>query len=291
MQREPMFSDTKQTQDTKVKRTAKNSVFLDLFQNKSYLLKLYKTLHPEDTTATEDSLTDVTIENVLTDNLYNDLGFIVGNKLMILIEAQSTWTMNILVRVLLYLAQSYHEYFQHTSQNYYKSRKVKMPKPELYVIFTGNKGRKPDKISLSKEFFEGADIDIEVKAKVIYESDKDDIINQYIIFCKVYNEQTKQHGMTRKAVTETIRICKDKNILREYLAGREKEVVTIMMSLFDEEQIMKSFIKSERHDEARETAERMIKDGEMSLEKIARYVPSLSMDELKELEAKVMQLA
>ena len=97
--------------------------------------------------------------------------------------------------------------------------------------------------------------------------------------------------MTRKAVTETIRICKDRNVLREYLLDREKEVVTIMMSLFDEEQIMKSFIKSERHDEARETAERMIKDGEMSLEKIARYVPSLSMDELKELEAEVMPLA
>ena len=75
---------------------------------------------------------------------------------MILIEAQSTWTMNILVRVLLYLAQSYHEYFQRTSQNYYKSKKVKVPKPELYVIFTGSKGRKPDKIFMSKEFFEGA---------------------------------------------------------------------------------------------------------------------------------------
>ena len=128
-----------------------------------------------------------------------------------------------------------------------KSKKVKMPKSELYVIFTGNKGWKPDKISLSKEFFEGADIDIEVKAKVIYESDTDDIINQYIIFCKVFNEQTKQHGMTQKAVTETIRICKDRNVLREYLFDREKEVVTIMMSLFDDEQIMKSFIKSERH--------------------------------------------
>ena len=136
-----MQDDTKLTQEVKAmrhmaKRTAKNSVFVDLFQNKSYLLKLYKTLHPEDTAATEDSLTDVTIENVLTDNLYNDLGFIVGNKLMILIEAQSTWTMNILVRVLLYLAQSYHEYFQRTSQNYYASRKVKMPKPELYVILS-----------------------------------------------------------------------------------------------------------------------------------------------------------
>ena len=34
------------------KRTAKNSVFLDLFQDKKNLLKLYKTLHPEDTDAT-----------------------------------------------------------------------------------------------------------------------------------------------------------------------------------------------------------------------------------------------
>ncbi len=286
-----MQDNPKQTQEIKAKRTAKNSVFFDLFQNKRYLLKLYKTLHPEDETATEDSLTDVTITNVLTDNLYNDLGFIANNKLMILVEAQSTWTVNILVRVLLYLAQSYHEYFQRTCQDYYKSKKVKMPKPELYVIFTGNKGRKPEKLLLSEEFFESADIDIEVKAKVIYESDTDDIINQYIIFCKVFNEQTGQYGMTRKAVTETIRICKDRNILREYLLDREMEVVTIMMSLFDEEQIMKSFIKSERHDEARETAERMIKMGKLSLDEVALCVPLLSLDELKELEAEVMQLA
>lgn len=104
-------------EEIKINHTAKNSVFVDLFQNKSYLLKLYQTLHPEDTTATEDSLTDVTIKNVLTDSLYNDLGFIVNDdKLMILIEAQSTWSVNILVRILLYLAQSYHEYFQKTSQ-------------------------------------------------------------------------------------------------------------------------------------------------------------------------------
>ncbi len=285
-----MQDESKQTQKVMAKRTAKNSVFLDLFQNKSYLLKLYKTLHPEDEAATEDSLTDVTIENVLTDNLYNDLGFIVNNKLMILIEAQSTWTMNILVRVLLYLAQSYHEYFQRTSQNYYKSRKVKMPRPELYIIFTGNKGRKPDKISLSKEFFEGADIDIEVKAKVIYESDTEDIINQYIIFCKVFNGQTKQYGMTQKAVTETIRICKDRNILREYLLDREKEVVTIMMSLFDEEEIMKMFGRGERHDANRETAERLIKMGKLSFEEIANGT-GLSIEEVEEIGTDVMQLA
>lgn len=285
-----MQDETKQVQEIMAKRTAKNSVFLNLFQDKSYLLKLYKTLHPEDTAATEDSLTDVTIENVLTDNLYNDLGFIVGNKLMILVEAQSTWTMNILVRVLLYLAQSYHEYFQRTSQNYYKSKKVKMPKPELYVIFTGNKGRKPDRISLSKEFFEGADIDIEVKAKVIYESNEDDIINQYIIFCKVFNEQTKMHGMTRKAVTETIRICKDRNVLRDYLLKKEKEVVTIMMSLFDEEQIVRSFIKSEKYDLAKEKAILMLRDGKITIDEVSLYFPELLESDIKELEEEIVQL-
>lgn len=68
-----------------------------------------------------------------------------------------------------------------------------------------------------------------------------------------------------------------------------------MMSLFDEEQIMKSFIKSERHESvqesARKTAKKLIKKGKMSLDEIADCVSSLSLDELKELEAEVMQLA
>ena len=47
----------------------------------------------------------------------------------------------------------------------------------------------------------------------------------------------------KQAVTETIRICKDKNILKQYLSNKEVEVVTIMMSLFDDEQIMKTYTK------------------------------------------------
>ncbi len=291
-----MSDDTKQTQGVKAKRTAKNSVFLDLFQDKKNLLKLYKTLHPEDTDATEDTLDIVTIDNVLTDNLYNDLGIMVGNnRLLLLLEAQSSWTVNILIRILLYLAQSYHEYFERTSQSLYKSKNVKMPKPELYVIFTGNKGRKPDTISLSKEFSDGVDIGIEVKAKVIYESETEDIINQYIIFCKVFDEQRKLYGMTEQTVRETIRICKDRNVLKEYLMNREVEVVTIMMSLFNDEQIMKTYWKDMEntlaHKKDRETAERLIKKGKMSLEDIADCVPALSFDELKEIETEVMQLA
>lgn len=68
-----------------------------------------------------------------------------------------------------------------------------------------------------------------------------------------------------------------------------------MMSLFDEEEIMKSFIRSERYEAAqeiaRETAKKMIKKGKMTLDEIADCVPLLSLDELKEIEAEVIQLA
>ena len=97
--------------------------------------------------------------------------------------------------------------------------------------------------------------------------------------------------MTQKAVTETIRICKDRNVLREYLLDREKEVVMIMMSLFDEEQIMKSFIKSERADEARENARIMLKNGRISVDEIPSFFPKLTLEDAKELEAEIMQLA
>ena len=73
------------------------------------------------------------------------------------------------------------------------------------------------------------------------------------------------------------------------------EVVTIMMSLFDEEQILRTYAKDIEKETERKTerkaAERMIRKGKMTLEEIADCVSSLSFDELKEIEAEVMQLA
>ena len=106
--------------------------------------------------------------------------------------------------------------------------------------------------------------------KTLHPEDTDeteDIINQYIIFCKVFDEQRKLYGMTEQTVRETIRICKDRNVLKEYLMNREMEVVTIMMSLFNDEQIIKTYWKDMEntltdkitHDKDREIAERLIK--------------------------------
>ena len=223
----------------KTKRTVKDSVFTNLFGNSKYLLQLYQFLHPEDTGVREEDLKTVTLENIFTDDVYNDLGFTKGDKLMVLMEAQSTWTVNIIIRALEYLANSYRRYFSENGQDLYSSKKVTLPKPELYVIYTGNRKRRPEEIKLSEEFFQGEKVAIEVTVKMIYDGKKGDIVNQYVTFTKVLDEQVKIYGRNKKAVQETIRICKDKNILKEYLENKESEVVDIMMQLYDQQEIMR----------------------------------------------------
>ena len=173
---------------------------------------------------------------------------------MILTEAQTTWTMNIIIRALMYLVQSYHEYFERRNDNLYGSKKVKLPKAELYVIFTGKRVSKPEYVSLSEEFWGGEKRAIDVKVKMIYDGKDNDIISQYVAFTKVYDEQVKLYGRTREAVTNTINICKDRDVLKEYLSSREKEVVDMMMTLFDEEQVMRAYVESEKKEAAEEAA-------------------------------------
>ena len=249
-------------------------------------MQLYQALHPEDRDVTEDDLQDVTVSNVLGNEVYNDRGFRVGAKLLILIEVQSTWTVNIIFRALMYLVQTYREYFKSTGQSLYGSRKLKMPVPELYVIYTGARKDRPEEISLSKEFFGGKEICLDVKMKIIYDVREGDIINQYVAFKKVCNEQVKVYGRTRKAIQEVIRICKDKDVLKEYLESREQEVLDMMMELFDEQEVLRSYVQSEKHDAveeaAKETAKRFLKMGKLSIEEVAAG-SGLTVEEVEEL--------
>lgn len=266
------------------KKTAKDSVFRDLFENPKYLLQLYQSLHPEDTETTLEQIGSVTIKNVLLDQMYNDLGFTVGSKLLLLVEAQSTWSVNIVIRVLLYLASTWQEYIESNKLNVYGSRKVVLLKPELYVIYTGDRKDRPEWLSLSEEFFPEAEAAfVDVKVKVIYDGQKGDIINQYVTFTKVYNEQVKLHGRTRKAVLETIRICRDRDVLTEYLHGREKEVIDIMMTLFEQEYAV------ERYGDEREATGEMKAKRETALKMKNKGYPDATIADILEVGVNIVQ--
>lgn len=275
-----------------MKRTVKDSVFTNLFSIPKYLLELYRALHPEDTMTTEQDITNVTIKNILTDYQYNDLGFRIGDTVLLLLEAQSTWSANIIIRILMYLMQTYNDYCTANGLDLYSSTKVKLPKPELYVIYTGNRKSRPEYITLKDEFFDGQDVAVDAKVRCIYDGKPGDIINQYVTFTKVANDQMKEHGRTRKAVEETIRICIDDHILAEYLKEREVEVMDIMTALFDDEEIERRYhlrLKREYSEKYTKETERKIAGnllalGTMSHEKIAECT-GLSVSEVENLSS------
>ena len=273
-------------------RNAKASVFEDLFSDPKNLLALYKALHPEDTTATEDDLKHVELRNILTKGRYNDLGFMVGSRLMILVEAQSTWSVNIIPRCFMYLADTWNQFFIAEGSDLYGSKAVAIPEPELYVIYTGDRQIEKESVSLTDEFFGGKKTAVETIVKVLQYDGGTDIIDQYITFCKVLDGQREVYpDDPRKATQEAIRICMEDGVLKEYLHERSKEVVNIMLTLYSQEQATKMMLATERKEalaegraegktqQAKETAKSLYALG-IEIEKIAKGV-GYTVDDVK----------
>ena len=107
--------------------------------------------------------------------------------------------------MLLYLAATYKEYVEECKLNLYGTAPVKIPRPELYVVYTGNRTDVPEALRLS-DLYEGTGtVDVEVKA--LRGNGTGDIVDQYVRFCRVSDEERKKHGRSRKAIEETLRRC------------------------------------------------------------------------------------
>ena len=217
------------------KRDVKDSLFTFVFKQPEYTRALYLQLHPEDPDVTDEDFKLVTLENVLVVGQYNDIGIQVRDKLIFLVEAQSTFSENIPLRMLMYLASTYKEYVEEHKLSLYREKRVSIPRPELYVVYTGEKKNVPDTLALS-DLYDG-DGDVEVKVKVLRDDGSGDILDQYIEFSQIFDRQVRLYGRTQRAMDETLRICLERGILKPFLESRKKEVLDIMTTLFDQRQI------------------------------------------------------
>lgn len=247
-------------------RQAKDHVFVDMFSRKEYCLQLYNALHPEETDVTEADIDNITISHVIVDKPYNDLGFTVKNRLLVLVEAQSTWSNNILLRLLLYLADTVHGIIRdHEDWDIHSTAPLPVPVPEFYVIFTGRRSDVPEEISLRRDFFHDSPTGLDLTARVISMEGTEDIIGQYIIYAHVFDQQITKYGYVRRAVEETIRICKDRGALKAYLTSHEKEIMNGMMLLFDQEESVRRYGRTMRTEgqkiEKEMSARRIVRNG------------------------------
>lgn len=79
------------------------------------------------------------------------------------------------------------------------------------------------------------------------------------------DEQVRLHGRSKTAIEETIRICKERGILRDYLEKREARVMSIMDTLFNQDVVFERYVNEEKKEAAKEAtrniAVRMIELG------------------------------
>ena len=118
-------------------------------------------------------------------------------------------------------------------QSEHVEKKVLLPKPDMYVVYTGSKNVS-DEVSFSQTYFDG-DSPLDLKVKVLKNSGKDTLHGQYIGFSRVYDEQRKLYGNKLECIRETIRICIEKGYLTEFLGIHKQEVTTMLSELFDEQ--------------------------------------------------------
>ena len=92
------------------------------------------------------------------------------------------------------------------------------------------------------EFFPTGGCDLDVTVHVIqFDANKNDIINQYIAFCRVFDDLRKKYGYSPQTIRDTLCICRDKDILAEYVKKMENEIMNIMEYMFDQDNVTRLY--------------------------------------------------
>jgi len=121
----------------RVSRNYRDNMFKDLFSREEYLLRLYKWKHPDDRRTT---ISDIRLEG-LTDcisvGIKNGLGFSVRGRRIVLVEAQTTLSLNILPRMLGYLIDTWNIEPMRQRGDFHAWGRAPISKPGFLIINTG----------------------------------------------------------------------------------------------------------------------------------------------------------
>ena len=256
------------TSKNKPNYTLKDSLFIDLFSDKMRLIQLYKSLINDQRQINPEDIEILTIQNIILRGIYNDLGFRVKDEIIILMEAQTTYTTNIVLRILFYLSETLKNYIIDSSENknlneLYNTKPRIIPKIKLFVVYTGDKMMQDHDLHLKDVMVENDIIsDIDMKVRVLCTGNKKSILGQYILFTQIYTKQKKECKDIETAVKNTIEICMNDEILKEYLDYRKMEVQEMITAFTTQEEAFESFLKDEVKRGRKEGEEKGRKEGE-----------------------------
>ena len=245
-----------------VNREYKSTVFVKLFSDTGTLLELYNALSGG-SYGTETAVEINTLDDVLFMDLMNDISFTVGDKIVILIEHQSTISENLPLRFLLYMARVYEKIIDRKAV--YRQKLMPIPAPEFIVLYNGKSDFPDEKeLRLSDAFRkipEHAEkygsLELTVRILNINPGHNEEIIKKsatlsgYVIFMHKVREGIEGGQELVAAVTDAIKYCENNQILQPFLADHASEVFNMLTTEFKMEDAIEVW-KEEGREEGRE---------------------------------------
>jgi hypothetical protein len=264
-------------------RKYKDSVFSLLFSDPDLLRELYGAI--EDVKLPPDiPITINTLEGVLYMTLLNDLSFAIADKLVILIEHQSTINPNMALRLLMYIARVYEKIT--AGRVIFGRKRLSIPRPEFIVLYNGTAPYPDEAVLKLSEAFEGAgflglpggapQLELVVKVYNINEGHNEGIAGR----CRVLKEYRTFIGKAREygaegtggkgelsegereeAIRDAVRWCIEHDILKEFLRKHGAEVTNMLMTEWKLDEVLAVRERDAREEGLEEGLERGLEQG------------------------------
>lgn len=225
-------------------RMYKSRIFAMLFSDRNELLKLYNAING--TSYDDPDLLQVnTLENAVYMSMQNDVSFIIDMRLN-LYEHQSTYSPNLPVRYLLYVADVYSDYTK--DMNLYGTKAVKLPTPR-FVIFYNGQAEQPDRKELKlSELFSIPDAYPSLELKAVMLNINKGHNRKLMETCRTLQDYAEYTFRVREyaaempldlAVEQAITECISEGILADFLRKNRAEAKKVSIYEYDEERHMR----------------------------------------------------
>jgi hypothetical protein len=233
-------------QEVRPNEKHKSSVFSLLFSNPDTLRELYSAI--EGVNLPPDIPVSInTISNALVKGKINDVSFIIDNRLVVIIEHQSTINENMPLRIFNYIQKIYEKIIDF--EKVYKEKRIKIPKPEFIVLYNGEKPY-PEKneLKLSDAFMSIEELRIDNNRLTLelivqvyninhgYNSEilqKCETLNNYSIFIDKIREYQRNGFTLDKSIEPVVKYCIENNILKDFLKKHGSEVINMLFYDYD----------------------------------------------------------
>ncbi|GHU77028.1 hypothetical protein AGMMS49992_23810 [Clostridia bacterium] len=232
--------------DIGANREVKAGMFAVIFNNAKAALSTYNALsgksYPPGT-----PVKIVTLTNVLYKGRVNDVAFLIGDKLVILIEHQSTKNENMALRFLIYIAFVYNVIYK-SEHIVYGTKAIEVCEPEFYVLYNGTDDKVPAKqikrLSdlypvLKREPNHEYNLDLKLTLYNVNATENADMVarsdelNGYVYCIKRIQYYQSLEESKEDAIRHAIIDTKREGYLTEFLEGHEGEVISLLLQEFE----------------------------------------------------------